>query len=200
MIDMIESEETANRVGKYLKRMLTREQPPLPIHHRGTERAFGRGRGGFPYGTAGKVLKNYGNDLSYLITNNTELSTLSEKIFLHLYDLRVWHMKVLITIVLLLAVWAGYPLEVMAQQANTAVSRVATPKDKEKDSVEISAYDNKIVVENAPAGSKLEIYSVVGIRVKEIPMKQPSGEYTVDIAKGYYIVRIGDTVRKVSIR
>ena len=25
---MIESEETANRVGKYLKRMLTREQPP----------------------------------------------------------------------------------------------------------------------------------------------------------------------------
>ena len=88
----------------------------------------------------------------------------------------------------------------MAQQANTAISRVATPKDKEKDSVEISAYDNKIVVENAPAGSKLEIYSVVGIRVKEIPMKQPSGEYTVDIAKGYYIVRIGDTVRKVSIR
>ncbi len=109
-------------------------------------------------------------------------------------------MKVLITIVLLLAVWAGYPLEVMSQQANTAVSPVVTRKDREKDSVEISAYDNKIVVENAPAGSKLEIYSVVGIRVKEIPMKQSSGEYTVDIAKGYYIVRIGDTVRKVSIR
>ena len=84
-------------------------------------------------------------------------------------------MKVLITFVLLLAAWAGCP-------------------------VEISAYDNKIVVENAPAGSKLEVYSVVGIRVKEIPMKQPSGEYTVDLAKGYYIVRIGDTVRKVSIR
>ncbi|WP_270621630.1 T9SS type A sorting domain-containing protein [Parabacteroides merdae] len=104
-------------------------------------------------------------------------------------------MKVLITFVLLLAAWAGCPLEVMAQQANTTVA-----KDKEPDSVEISAYDNKIVVENAPAGSKLEVYSVVGIRVKEIPMKQPSGEYTVDLAKGYYIVRIGDTVRKVSIR
>ena len=97
-------------------------------------------------------------------------------------------MKVLITFVLLLAAWAGCPLEVMAQQANTTVSRTTV------------AYDNKIVVENAPAGSKLEVYSVVGIRVKEIPMKQPSGEYTVDLAKGYYIVRIGDTVRKVSIR
>ena len=105
-------------------------------------------------------------------------------------------MKVLITFVLLLAAWAGCPLEVMAQQANTTVSRTTVAKDKEPDSVEISAYDNKIVVENAPAGSKL----VVGIRVKEIPMKQPSGEYTVDLAKGYYIVRIGDTVRKVSIR
>ena len=106
-------------------------------------------------------------------------------------------MKVLITFVLLLAAWAGCPLEVMAQQANTTVSRTTVAKDKEPDSVEISAYDNKIVVENAPAGSKLEVYSVVGIRVKE---KQPSGEDTVDLAKGYYIVRIGDTVRKVSIR
>ena len=87
-------------------------------------------------------------------------------------------MKVLITFVLLLAAWAGCPLEVMAQQANTTVSRTTVAKDKEPDSVEISAYDNKIVV----------------------PMKQPSGEYTVDLAKGYYIVRIGDTVRKVSIR
>lgn len=106
-------------------------------------------------------------------------------------------MKVLYSIVLMLAIWAGCPLEVSAQQAVTTASAT---KEKAPDSVEISAYDNKIVVENAPAGSKLEIYSVVGIRVKEIPMKQPSGEYTVDIAKGYYIVRIGETVRKVAIR
>lgn len=106
-------------------------------------------------------------------------------------------MKVLFSIVLMLAVWAGCPLEVNAQQVATTTSAT---KEKAPDSVEISAYDNKIVVENAPAGSKLEIYSVVGIRVKEIPMKQPSGEYAVDIAKGYYIVRIGETVRKVAIR
>ena len=106
-------------------------------------------------------------------------------------------MKVLFSIVLMLAVWAGCPLEVNAQQAGTTTS---VPKEKAPDSIDISAYDNKIVVENAPIGSKLEIYSVVGIRVKEIPMKQPSGEYAVDIAKGYYIVRIGETVRKVAIR
>ena len=37
MIDMIESEETVDRVGKYSNR------DPLAIYYRGTERAFGRG-------------------------------------------------------------------------------------------------------------------------------------------------------------
>lgn len=97
----------------------------------------------------------------------------------------------------MLVIWTGSPLEVHAQQAKDT-THVAKPK--EVDLIEISAYENKIVVKNVPVGSKLEIYSVVGIKVKEIPMKQASGEYTVDIAKGYYIVRIGETVRKVAIR
>ncbi len=123
--------------------------------------------------------------------------SLFKKIFLHLYEFKVRNMKLLLSIILLLAVWAGCPSEVHAQQTPTTKS---TTKEEAPDSLKISAYDNKIVVENAPIGSKLEIYSVVGIRVKEIPMKQPSGEYPVDIAKGYYIVRIGNTVRKISIR
>ena len=53
---------------------------------------------------------------------------------------------------------------------------------------------------NAPVGSLLEVYSVVGIKVKEIKIKQPTAEYALDIAKGYYIIRIGDTVLKVAIR
>lgn len=106
-------------------------------------------------------------------------------------------MRILFVVILLISVYVGNSLTVNAQQAadSTRVATMAKP-----DSVEISAYDNKIVVKNAPVGSKLEIYSVVGIRVKEFEMKQPDGEYTVNIAKGYYIIRIGETVRKVAIR
>lgn len=106
-------------------------------------------------------------------------------------------MRILFAVILLISVYVGNSLTVNAQQAadSTRVATMAKP-----DSVEISAYDNKIVVKNAPVGSKLEIYSVVGIRVKEFEMKQPDGEYTVNIAKGYYIIRIGETVRKVAIR
>ena len=65
----------------------------------------------------------------------------------------------------------------------------------------ITAYENRIKVENAPVGSILEIYSVVGIKVKEIEVKQSTAEYVVDIAKGYYIIpQLVDTVRKVAIR
>ena len=50
--------------------------------------------------------------------------------------------------------------------------------------------------------------SITGIQVddsciaawEEIKIKQPTAEYTLRIAKGYYIVRINDTVRKIAIR
>jgi len=75
-----------------------------------------------------------------------------------------------------------------------------SPKQEQPASVDITVVDNRIKVENAPIGSKLEIYSVVGIKVKEFDVKHSSGEYVVNIAKGYYIIRIGETVRKVAIR
>lgn len=70
----------------------------------------------------------------------------------------------------------------------------------EQPAVEITAFENKILVKNATIGSMLEIYSVIGTKVKEIEMKESSGEYSVDIAKGYYIIRVGETVRKIAIR
>jgi uncharacterized lipoprotein YajG len=90
------------------------------------------------------------------------------------------------------------PASLFAQQTSTPPE--AAPKHASSASVEIIAVDNRIRVANAPADSRLEIYSVVGIKVVEIEMKQPCGEYTVHIAKGYYIIRIGETVRKIAIR
>lgn len=107
-------------------------------------------------------------------------------------------MKALLFLFMVLVLSTGSGLVAYAQQANPAVYTMK--KAPEKPSVEVVAIDNRIKVANAPIGSKLEIYSVVGIKVVEIEMKQSSGEYTVNIAKGYYIIRIGDTVRKVAIR
>lgn len=102
-------------------------------------------------------------------------------------------MKLIILIAFLLSM-AHLPLNAQddGQRKRAAVEQAP--------SVEISASEGVIRVKNAPVGSVLEVYSVVGIKVKEIEMKQPSGDYYVNLAKGYYIIRIGGTVRKVAIR
>jgi hypothetical protein len=60
--------------------------------------------------------------------------------------------------------------------------------------------NNKLKVSNVPEGSKIEIYSVVGIKVAEVEYRQGVREYALDLAKGYYIVRIGEAVCKIAIR
>jgi hypothetical protein len=88
---------------------------------------------------------------------------------------------------------------IVAQQANKEL----LPEHKGQDTVtdvSVVATNNRIKVSNAPAGSKLEIYSVVGIKVYEADIKHENGEYIVNIARGYYIIRIGEAVFKIAIR
>lgn len=107
-------------------------------------------------------------------------------------------MKAIYILLIMLAASAGFSVSAQAGKSEAEPYTLIHPD--EVNPIEITAYENRIKVENAPVGSRLEIYSVVGIKVKEIEIKQPTGEYLVDIAKGYYIIRIGDTVRKVAIR
>ncbi len=97
-----------------------------------------------------------------------------------------------------MVLWAAMILS--SAYAENITPYVPTIYQTEPKSVEISAYDSCIKVKNAPAGSVLEIYSVVGIKVKEIKLTSSDGEYPVNIPKGYYIIRIGEIVRKVVIR
>lgn len=96
-----------------------------------------------------------------------------------------------------LALAASLPAHTSAEESAFAV---CAPAQETSSPIEITSYENRIKVSNAPVGSLLEIYSVVGIKVKEIRIKQPTAEYEVNIAKGYYIIRVNDTVRKVAIR
>ena len=108
------------------------------------------------------------------------------------------YMKTGHIIALALALLASHPVYATSRESEAKVHVVLQQTDPE--GVTITSSENRIQVANAPIGSKLEIYSVVGIKVKEIEIKQSTAEYTLNIAKGYYIIRIGETVRKVAIR
>ena len=90
-----------------------------------------------------------------------------------------------------------FAFRVQSQQAGTVPSVLIQQVDN---SIKVSAVDNRIIVSNAPEKSKLEVFNIVGSKVKEIEIKQPSGEYPVTLPKGYYIVRIEGIVRKIVIR
>ena len=65
---------------------------------------------------------------------------------------------------------------------------------------EISYSANRILIQNLPSNGKLQIFSVLGVSVATIDVKAGSGEYAVNLPKGYYIVKVGDVVRKIVIK
>ena len=77
-------------------------------------------------------------------------------------------------IALALALLASHPVYAMSRDPEVRPHVVAQQTDPE--AIEITSSENRIQVYNAPVGSKLEIYSVVGIKVKEIEIKQPTAE------------------------
>ena len=66
--------------------------------------------------------------------------------------------------------------------------------------LEIRAAGNTIFIECAPIGKKIEIFSIVGIKVKEFKIEDTSGEFTLSVPKGYYIIKLNDTFRKIAVR
>ncbi|MDR0757410.1 MAG: T9SS type A sorting domain-containing protein [Tannerella sp.] len=78
--------------------------------------------------------------------------------------------------------------------------RMADRYSVPENQVKITVTDNRIAVANAPQGSVMEIYNVIGVKVQSVQIRKPSDEYVITLPKGYYIVRIGGTVRKIVIR
>lgn len=104
----------------------------------------------------------------------------------------------IVSVMLLMGSLSWFVLPVQAQAPHSsAVYATPSPPD---DTLKVNVADNHITISDAPANSKLEIYNIVGIKVKEIKIKYPSEEYVVSLPKGYYIIRIGETVRKIVIR
>ena len=108
-------------------------------------------------------------------------------------------MRRFILILIVISSLSGSFAPSYGQQTNTP-PLPGLKEETGKPEVSVIAINNRIKVSNVPIGSKLEIYSVVGIKVAEIEIKQTEGEYEVNIAKGYYIVRIGEAVCKIAMR
>ena len=93
-------------------------------------------------------------------------------------------------------------LACMCFQTSVLAQQDTKPKSENNDidRIIVTVVGNKISTENAPIGKRIEIFSVVGLKVTEIEIKTPSGEYLLNnVPKGYYLLKISDIVRKVVV-
>ena len=92
-----------------------------------------------------------------------------------------------------------FPVMVLAQETKP---KLPVSADVDRVVIEMHVIGNKVYTENVPVGKKIEVLSVVGLKVTEIEIKNSTGEYPLNVPKGYYILKISDTdiIRKVAVR
>lgn len=87
---------------------------------------------------------------------------------------------------------------------------VGTPvfamSDAELSTIDVSVTEMTITVNGSTVrvtganGCVLSVYNVAGVRVKTVKIDSADKLYDLDLPKGCYILQVGKTVRKISIR
>lgn len=71
--------------------------------------------------------------------------------------------------------------------------------EQENQKISISVSGSVLRVTGAD-GEALHVYNITGVRVMSIKVDGYDKSYTLNLPKGCYIVKVGKTVRKISIR
>lgn len=91
----------------------------------------------------------------------------------------------------------GFGLEgISAQEQSKGIVMEETDIPETK----IKVSENRLIIENLPKDGVLEIFSIVGVKVYTRKVKAGTNEYQIDLPKGYYIVRIGEFVKKILLK
>ena len=83
-----------------------------------------------------------------------------------------------------------------------AESAVLEKNDKTTDLALLINGTSKVVMKNVPTEGYLEVYSIIGVRITRINLKQciGVGTYSIELPKGVYILRAGKVAQKVFVK
>ena len=70
----------------------------------------------------------------------------------------------------------------------------------EQQSAQISLTDNNVLHITGGAGQVLEIYNVAGVKLSTTKIDSQEKRVDLNLTKGCYIVKVGKTVRKISLK
>ena len=76
---------------------------------------------------------------------------------------------------------------------------VAGVMDAQDSEITIS-YAQGVLYVTGGEGKTVEVVSLTGKKVTEMPVENPVQKFQLDVPKGCYIVKVGSVVRKISVR
>jgi len=77
--------------------------------------------------------------------------------------------------------------------------KVGTPVSQEQ-AITIVLKGKTLQIQNIKSGDKIEILNILGVRVLERRADSTYIELQLDLQQGYYIVKVGNLVRKISVK
>lgn len=83
---------------------------------------------------------------------------------------------------------------------NAQKSEKAVVTASQETGVSVYLKGRTLQLQNAVVGEKLEVLSIVGVRVLERKIENSNQDFQLDLPRGYYIVKMGNVVRKISVK
>lgn len=72
--------------------------------------------------------------------------------------------------------------------------------DDQRDEIKMKLLENRLTLENVPADGVLEVYNIMGVKVFTRRVRAGINEVTLNVPRGYYIIKIGKFTRKIAIK
>lgn len=72
--------------------------------------------------------------------------------------------------------------------------------ENEQTPLVLSVNGNNVRVQNASPGSHLEVYNVLGVKITSLKIDSSDKTYTLNLPKGWYILKIENIARKIAIK
>lgn len=82
----------------------------------------------------------------------------------------------------------------------TQTQPVKLSPERENVTMVIQVVGNRISIQNAQPNAIVEIYSVLGVKLKQYRLPQADEEYIIELPKGCYILKSDNVVRKIAIK
>jgi len=72
--------------------------------------------------------------------------------------------------------------------------------DADKQTIELVINGEKYPIQNVNPNARVDVYSIIGSKITSFQIKSGASDSAVTLPKGYYIIKIDDSTRKIAVK